>query len=199
MFLRITMPLLGLVRAKRKVFWFINVLSYFFLVISAPPPSDHLKKKKKGCYADGTHHYVSCTGLSRTTRCGAERSVARDGYIQDNPPPSCLERVRSAINAPFQECTCKLVLRARRNNNKDQNIHVGGHEREEINIKIIKLLNQDYLIFYCHYKTPPNKKNSLLDHWNISQYFQIPKQCTQSQGPIVLFCALCMWRYVNTR
>ena len=34
MFLKITMPLLGLVEAKRKVFWFINVLSYFFLVIS---------------------------------------------------------------------------------------------------------------------------------------------------------------------
>ena len=101
------------------------------------------------------YHARACLELRVVERNGASRAT---GTFKTTPPPSCLERVRSAINAPFQECTCKLVLRARRNNNKDQNIHVGGHEREEINIKIIKLLNQDYLIFYCHYKTPPNKK-----------------------------------------
>ena len=70
MFLRITMPLLGLVEAKRKVFWFINVLSYFFLVIST------FKALFRGLMP--AFYWLTCLGATFSSKRG--KSSFR-GYI----------------------------------------------------------------------------------------------------------------------
>ena len=70
MFFSLTMSRLWLVEAKRKVFWFINVLSYFFLVIST------FKALFRGLMP--AFYWLTCLGATFSSKRG--KSSFR-GYI----------------------------------------------------------------------------------------------------------------------